>query len=81
MGVMSIDRETTRAISLPDAQLRSEMASYIPSHPIHVAASMELDRRARRIDFWRNGIVPWIALAVSILSLALSASALYWQHN
>ncbi len=39
-----------------------------------VAAEQELKRRAFWRDFWSKGIVAWLALALSIVSLVVSLS-------
>jgi hypothetical protein len=46
---------------------------YTEGSPIRAAAETELGRRAFWRNFWSHGIAAWFALAVSILSLSVSA--------
>ena len=58
-----------------------ELISYIhknnPWSDLHIAAKAEYEKRIRKRDFWSKGIVAWLALGVSIISLVISIIALY----
>ena len=70
-----MDYETAKrkARSLDDFGLLQQVHSKIPQAEEHIAAKLELESRERRRRFWRQDLVAWLALALSIISLVVSA--------
>jgi hypothetical protein len=60
--------------TLSDAELEQIAASKDSS--LAISALVELRKRNERRAFWRGTVTAWIALAVSILSLLVSAGVL-----
>jgi hypothetical protein len=61
-----------RARKLSTIELRQDMASQQKWSPMHLAAENELARRESRKAFWRKDLWTWVAVAISLISLALS---------
>jgi len=60
------------AKSQPEYELVRRMHNLAPFVDNHIAAKIELERRNRRRQFRYYGVVGWIALGASIISLAIS---------
>jgi len=68
---MTEKEATDLARALTDFQLHQLMGGRTQDE-MHCAATVELERRARKYRVWHNDIVAWLALGLAILSLAVS---------
>ena len=75
-----LEKEVVRARSASEADLHL-WAGLNPSSPLRAAATVELERRAFWRAFWSHGIISWVALVVSILSLLVSAYVAFSRHS
>lgn len=69
---MDFQSAIRKARSLPEYELHLLVNSKVPMAEEHIAAKLELDRRDRNRRFWRQDLVAWLALALSIVSLIVS---------
>jgi hypothetical protein len=69
---MDYDAAMRKARSLPDFELHLLVNSKVPMAEEHNAAKLELERRDRSRRFWRQDLVAWLALCLSIVSLVVS---------
>lgn len=69
---MDFQSAIRKARSLPEYELHLLVNSKIPGAEEHIAAKLELDRRERKRRFWRQDLVAWLALVLSVLSLFVS---------
>jgi len=58
--------------SLPEFELHLLVNTKVPMAEEHIAAKLELDRRYRNRRFWRQDLVAWLALVLSVISLIVS---------
>ena len=70
---MEYEAAKKKARSLDDFELLQQVHSKIPQAEEHIAAKLELERRDRLRRFWRQDLVAWLALALSIIALVVSA--------
>lgn len=69
---MDFHSAVRKARSLPDFELHLLVNSKVPMAEEHIAAKLELDRRDRNRRFWRQDLVAWLALVLSVISLIVS---------
>jgi hypothetical protein len=62
-----------KARGLSDFELHKAVNSKIQMSEEHIAANLELECRERKHRFWRQDLVAWLALGLSIISLVVSA--------
>jgi len=70
---MDFQSAIRKARSLPEFELHLLVNTKIPMAEEHIAAKLELDRRDRNRRFWRQDLVAWLALVLSVVSLIISA--------
>lgn len=58
--------------SLPEFELHQLVNTKVPTSEEHIAAKLELERRDRNRRFWRQDLVAWLALVLSVVSLVVS---------
>jgi hypothetical protein len=68
---MIFPKRTTKYQSELDSVLRHMIDSQIPSRD-RAEAELELDTRAWLRDFWSRSLVAWLALIVSLVSIAIA---------
>jgi hypothetical protein len=71
MNTSQADVHLVKARSMSDVELRTCLA-YNEGSPVRAAADTELARRKFWKTFWSHGIVAWLALAVSFISLIVA---------
>ena len=69
---MDFQSAIRKARSLPEFELHLLVNTKIPMAEEHIAAKLELDRRDRNRRFWRQDLVAWLALVLSVVSLIVS---------
>lgn len=69
---MDFQSAIRKARSLPEHELHLLANSKVPMAEEHIAAKLELDRRDRNRRFWRQDLVAWLALVLSVVSLIVS---------
>jgi hypothetical protein len=69
---MDFQSAIRKARSLSDYELHQLVNSKVPWTEEHIAAKLELDRRDRNRRFWRQDLVAWLALVLSVVSLIVS---------
>ena len=62
-----------KARGLSDFELLKSVNSKVPMSDEHISAKLKLERRDRKHRFWRQDLVAWLALGLSIISLVVSA--------
>lgn len=67
------EAEVKKAKSLTDFDLHRAVNTKVPMAEEHIAAKLELEKRERRRRFWRQDLVAWLALVLSVISLVVSA--------
>lgn len=75
-----LEKEISRARGASEAELQS-WSGLNPSSPLRAAAVAELERRKFWRAFWSHGVISWIALIVSVLSLCVSAYVAFGKHS
>jgi hypothetical protein len=70
---MDFQSAIRKARSLPEFELHLLVNTKTPMAEEHIAAKLELDRRDRSRRFWRQDLVAWLALVLSVVSLIVSA--------
>jgi len=80
MSYPALEKEVIRARGASSADLHL-WSGLNASSPLRAAAEAELDRRKFWRTFWSHGIIAWIALVISVLSLCVSAYVAFFKHS
>ncbi len=75
MDIKVVNKHREEFKNLSDAELHTQMHSWVEHSPMHVAAKIELDDRRQKKEKARFHLVFWpslIAAAVAIFSLLVS---------
>lgn len=67
------EAEVKKAKSLTDFDLHRAVNTKAPMAEEHIAAKLELEKREQCRRFWRQDLVAWLALGLSIISLVVVA--------